>query len=52
MIFSAGKCPFKHDAAAVETQLKADGFVACACEYQEGACKKESAEESGNRHCY
>ena len=50
VIFLAGKCPFTHDAAAQEAQLKADGFVACACEYQEGACKKETTVESGSYH--
>lgn len=50
MIFLAGKCPFMHNAAVEVTQLKADESVACACEYQEGACKKETTIESGSYH--
>ena len=48
MIFSAGKCPFMHNATAEVTKLKAGEFVACACDYQEGACKKETTVDSGN----
>lgn len=48
MIFSADKCPFMHNATAEVTKLKAGEFVACACDYQEGACKKETTVDSGN----
>lgn len=41
-----------HNAAAEVTKLKADEYVACACEYQEGACKKETTTESGCYRCY
>lgn len=37
-----------HNATAEVTKLKADEFVACACDYQEGACKKETTVDSGN----
>lgn len=47
-MFSAGKCPFMHNATAEVTKLKAGEFVACACDYQEGACKKETTVDSGN----
>lgn len=36
-----------HNATAEVTKLKAGEFVACACDYQEGACKKETAVDSG-----
>ena len=36
-----------HDAAVADADLKADGFVGCACDYQEGAPKKESTIPSG-----
>ena len=37
-----------HNATAEVTKLKAGEFVACACDYQEGACKKETTVDSGN----
>ena len=37
-----------HNATAEVTKLKAGEFVACACDYQEGACKKETIVDSGN----
>ena len=48
MIVLAGKCPFMHGAAVEDTQLKTNGFVGCACDYQEGAFKKDATVESGN----
>lgn len=45
----AGKCPFMHNATAEVTKLKAGEFVACACDYQEGACKKETAVDSAGK---
>ena len=48
LTLSAGKCPFMHNATAEVTKLKAGEFVACACDYQEGACKKETTVDSGN----
>lgn len=45
----AGKCPFMHNATAEVTKLKAGEFVACACDYQEGACKKETTVDSAGK---
>ena len=36
-----------HNAAVEDAHLKADEFVGCACDYKEGAAKKESTIPSG-----
>lgn len=38
-----GKCPFTFNSAAEDAQVKFDQFAGCACDYREGAPKKESS---------
>lgn len=36
-----------HNTAVADTEIKASPFIGCACDYKEGAPKKESTVPSG-----
>ena len=46
-VLTGGKCPFMFNSAAEDAQVKVDQFAGCACDYREGAPKKESSVPAG-----